>query len=117
MASTKNSKNGKGSYALYKAQGCREKNKALKAKRHEKRLAKFARRKEEGKTYEYKPIPFAKDTEKYIIEKNARRNKMEETWNRKTPLQRFISAMRKCKNEVEKIEKENKLKKKKVKVV
>ena len=117
MASAKNSKKGKGSYAIYKAQGRREKNKALKAKRHEKRLAKFAQRREEGKTYEYKPIPFAKDTEKYIIEKNSRRNKMEETWNRKTPIQRFISAMRKCENEVEKIEKENKLKKKKVKVV
>ena len=117
MASAKNTKKGKGSYATYNAQGHREKNKILKAKRHEKRLAKFTRRKDEGKTYVYKPIPFAKDTEKYIIEKNARRNKMEETWNRKTPLQRFISAMRKSENEVEKIEKENKLKKKKVKVV
>ena len=116
MASAKRSKKGKGSYATYKAQGRREKNKELKAKRHEKRLAKFAKRREEGKTYEYKPISFAKDSEEYVIVKNARRHKMEETWNRKTLIQRFVSVMRKCKNEVEKMEKENKLKKKKVEV-
>ena len=40
-------------YDKYKSSGTREKNKKLKAERHEKRMAKFARRKEEGKSYEY----------------------------------------------------------------
>lgn len=36
---------------------------------------KFAKRREEGKTYEYKPNPFPKGSEEYILEQNNRRRK------------------------------------------
>jgi len=47
----------------YKSRGQRAINKAIKQKRHEKRVADFARRKEDGKTYEYKPNPYSTDME------------------------------------------------------
>ena len=42
----------------YKLAGRREINKAIKQERHKKRMAMFAKRKEEGKAYEYEPNPY-----------------------------------------------------------
>lgn len=42
-------------YDQYRSSGRREKNKQLKAARNEKRIAKFKKRREEGKAYKYNP--------------------------------------------------------------
>lgn len=42
-------------YDQYRSSGRREKNKQLKAARNEKRIARFKKRQEEGKTYKYNP--------------------------------------------------------------
>ena len=59
----------------YKARGQRETNKAIKQKRHEKRVADFAKRKEEGKTYTYQKNPYEKDTNKWLTERARREEK------------------------------------------
>lgn len=107
MASAKRSKKGKGSYAIYKSSGRREKNKVLKKERHEKRIAKFAKRREEGKTYEYKAI---KDTMNPDDEREVRALK---NVNHKTEFARFTSAMRKVQNELDKKSAAMKIEKKK----
>lgn len=56
----------------YKSRGQRAINKAIKQKRHEKRMAKFAKRKEDGKTYKYKPNPFPNGTSDHEIQKTIR---------------------------------------------
>ena len=61
----------------YKSRGQRTINKAIKQKRHEKRVADFARRKEDGKTYKYKPNPYSADMElphNYVKEQRETRS-------------------------------------------
>ena len=60
----------------YKSRGQREINKAIKQKRHEKRVADLAKRKEEGKTYSYQKNPFAKDTREWATERARREEKV-----------------------------------------
>lgn len=74
--------------------------------KEERRQAKFAKKREEGRTYEYKPIPYAKGTVEYAHEKLAR---AEKTVSKKTPVARFTSIMRKLDNQLakEKMERKN----------
>lgn len=60
----------------YKSRGQREVNKAIKQKRHEKRVAQFAKRKEEGKTHSYQKNPFVKDTREWATERARREEKV-----------------------------------------
>lgn len=98
-------KNNKARCEKYKQMGRREINKAEKQKRHQKRMEKFAKRKEEGKCYEYKPNPFKKDSKEYIAEANARARK---NIDHKLPMSRFDSVMRKVDNYLLKIKNEEK---------
>lgn len=56
----------------YKSRGQRAINKAIKQKRHEKRMAKFAERKEKAKTYKYEPNPFPNGSSDHEIQKMIR---------------------------------------------
>lgn len=51
----------------YQSEGRREKNKAIKQQRHEKRIAKFAKRREEGKSYVYNPDGAGTNLRKYKV--------------------------------------------------
>ena len=88
-------KNNKARCEKYKQMGRREINKAEKQKRHQKRMERFAKRKENGKSYQYKPNPFKKDSKEYIAEANARARK---NTNHKLPISKFDSIMRKVDN-------------------
>src|SRR5574344_657539 len=82
-------------------------NKAAQNKaKEERRQAKFAKKREEGRAYEYKPIPYAKGTAKYAHEKLER---AEKTVSKKTPVARITSIMRKLDNQLakEKMERKN----------
>ena len=59
----------------YKSRGQREINKAIKQKRHEKRVADLAKRKEKGKTYSYQKNPYEKDTIEWLTERAKREEK------------------------------------------
>lgn len=94
----------------YKQTGQRERNKALKAERNEKRIAYFAKRREEGKTYEYKPNPYnpnGKYTEKrkYHAERMAR---AEKNVDHRDAISKWKSIMRIVQNEVDREEEERK---------
>ena len=67
--------------------------------KNEKRVAKFDKRREEGKTYKYQPIPYVKGTKEYNEE---RKNRAEKNVNHKTPLQNMTSIMRKLENQLAK---------------
>ena len=67
--------------------------------KHEKRMARFAKRREEGKAYEYSPNPFTKGTKEYIQEEKRR---SEKNVNHKTPLQTMASIMKKLDNQLAK---------------
>lgn len=60
----------------YKAEGRREQNKRIKQQKHEERMAKFAKRREDGKTYTYKKNDNPKDSIEYIEEKLLRADKV-----------------------------------------
>lgn len=60
----------------YKSRGQREINKAIKQKRHEKRVAQFAKRKEEGKTYSYQKNPYEEGTYQWGLEHIKREEKV-----------------------------------------
>lgn len=60
----------------YKSRGQREVNKAIKQKRHEKRVAQFAKRKEEGKTHSYQKNPYEKGTYQWELERIRREEKV-----------------------------------------
>lgn len=79
----------------YQQSGHREENKRLKQQRAEKRLAKFAARKETGKGYQYRPNPGPVGTTEYRheVEDRAAKNA-----DKRLPLQRFTSTMRKLQN-------------------
>ena len=82
-------------------------NKAAQNKaKEERRQAKFAKKREEGRAYEYKPIPYAKGTVEYVHEKLAR---TEKTVSKKTPIASFTSIMKKLDNQLakEKMERKN----------
>lgn len=81
----------------YKQQGRRLINKKKKQEKHMKLMEKFAKRKEEGKTYTYKPIPFAKDSKEYIKEKNLRARK---NYTHRPALAIYESVMKKLDNEL-----------------
>lgn len=59
----------------YKMRGQREINKAIKQERHKKRMERFAKRKEEGKSYVYQPNPYVKGTFAYEMEAERRARK------------------------------------------
>lgn len=59
----------------YKSRGQREVNKAIKQKRHEKRVAQFAKRKEEGKTHSYQKNPYEKGSYNWEAERIRREEK------------------------------------------
>ena len=90
----------------YKESGRREENKRKKQERHEKRLAKFAARKEADKGYQWKPNPYKEGTNEYNYEA---RQRAEKNTGKKLPLQRFTSTMRKLQNAIDEKEREIKL--------
>ena len=81
----------------YRLSGHKQENKKLKQERHEKNLAKFAKRKEDGKAYEYKTNPYKKGSDDYVIEKQNRQEKYA-TSGTKTEVQKFSSVMKKLNN-------------------
>ena len=83
----------------YKQSGRRIINKQEKAKRHEKRMQRFAKRREEGKTYKYTPNPYKEGTKEYIKEKNKRASK---NVNHSTPTEYFDSVMGKLRYKLSK---------------
>ncbi len=60
----------------YKSRGQREVNKAIKQKRHEKRVAQFAKRREEGKAYSYQKNPYEKGSYQWGLERIRREEKV-----------------------------------------
>lgn len=88
----------------YKSSGRREKNKALKQARAERLIARFAKRREDGKAYEYKPNPYDKDSKNRKEKKkywNEYRRRAEKNVDHKNPVSRWKSIMRKVQNEVD----------------
>ena len=91
MAKIKNPSNKK-RYERYKQENRRGVNKEKKQKRHQKRLERFAKRREEGKNYSYEKSPYAdwKDEERQleaIIKQNKKDSRL--------PLQRWDSIWNK----------------------
>jgi len=85
----------------YKKSTRKADNKELKKLRLEKLLARFAKRKAEGKGYEWEPNPFEKGTYEYRCVKRERAKK---NVDRRLPLQKWTSEMRKLQNEIAKRE-------------
>lgn len=79
----------------YKLSGRKEINKARKQERHQRRLEKFRRRREEGKCYQYDPDKYPKT---------------DPSDGNKTEFQKWKSIMAKLNNELTAIEKEEKAK-------
>lgn len=67
--------------------------------KHEKRMTRFEKRREEGKAYKYQPNPFKKGTYEYRLEEKRR---SEKNVNHKTPLQTMASIMKKLDNQLAK---------------
>ena len=99
MSCKAGNKNHKERCKRYKQEGRRNTNKIKKQKKHEKRIQKFAKRKEEGKTYKYEPNPYKEGTKEYIREQNERAEKNK---SKKIPCQIWDSMMRKVQNVVDK---------------
>ena len=83
----------------YTASGHREANKARRQDNDKKRTAKFAKRREEGKAYEWKPNPYDPEKQKrqYVAEANVRAAK---NGDRRNWVSRWRSVMRKLDNEL-----------------
>lgn len=79
----------------YRTSGNLQTNKLLKQKRNEKLIAKFTARREAGKAYEYKTNPYIAGSEAYMLENETRAMK---NVDRRMPLQRFTSIMRRLDN-------------------
>jgi len=92
-------------YDKYKNSGHLAENKRKKEQRHKNRLARFAKRKEEGKCYEYKPISAEKETAGYERESRERSGK---NTNKNPEFQRWKSIMAKLENAIQKEIKEMK---------
>lgn len=98
MSAKMGNKRNKEKCQAYKNSGRREFNKVKKQKRHEKRMAKFAKRREEGKAYEYKPNPYEKGSRNWTIEAEERALK---NVDRRLPIAKLDSLNRKLNNEIE----------------
>ena len=64
------------------------------------RQARFARRKEAGKTYEYKPIPYEKETPEFLEEQYKRAEKVRKTVENRTDYARLTSFFAKLDNKL-----------------
>ena len=89
----------------YKTSGRYEINKQKRQERHVKRMAKFAKRRKDGKTYKYKPNPYRPGTRAWRHEKEDRAAKNK--WKRLEQA-RMDSAMAKLNNELAAAEEERK---------
>ena len=98
--------NKKKRFEKYKSSGRREANKIVKQQRDEKRKARFAKRKEEGKAYEYEPIPYEKGSKDYNREARIRTQKNQP---HKTECQTVTSILQKLQNDLDRIAREEKL--------
>lgn len=98
--------NKKKRFEKYKSSGRREANKIVKQQRDEKRRARFAKRKEEGKAYEYEPIPYEKGSKDYNREARIRTQKNQ---SHKTEYQTVTSILQRIQNELDCQAKEEKL--------
>lgn len=87
----------------YRRSGRREINKDLRAKKHLARVEHFAKRKEEGKSYQYKPTKSWKEKER-----RAKKNV-----DRRLPIQKWTSLFAKADYELEQLVIFNKAKKRK----
>lgn len=85
-------------YQTYKAQGRRERNKALKQEQAQRRLEKLKVRKASGAAYEYKPIEAPKDSREFKIEKERRAQKIKSA---KLDYAHTTSCFRKLRNYLE----------------
>lgn len=83
----------------YKQQNRRGINKQKKAERHQKRMDKFAKRREEGKTYKYTPNPYKEGTKEHIRENNLCASK---NVSHSTETSYFDSVMKKLDNRIAK---------------
>lgn len=83
----------------YRLSGNLQTNKLLKQERNEKRIAKFSARREAGKAYEYKTNPYIAGSEAYMLENETRAMK---NVDRRIPLQRLTSIMKKLNNQLDK---------------
>ena len=83
----------------YSSSGHREANKARRQENNEKRIARFKKRREEGKAYEWKPNPYNPDTQrrKYIEEERIR---AEKNGDRRDNVSKWRSVMRRLNNEI-----------------
>lgn len=110
-------------YDKYKNSGNKAKNKILKQERHEKRLAKFAKKREDGKAYTYSKENAEAKFKAIYAEKKYKQDELTELKNtlfkpnqnsnrgKHTPLAKYTSEMRKLDNrmkEREEAEKKNK---------
>lgn len=93
----------------YTASGHREANKARRQENAKKREEYFAKRREAGKGYEYKPNPFNPESQKkkYYIEA---RERSEKNVDRRDDVSKWRSVMRKLNNEIRAIEEAEKKK-------
>lgn len=92
----------------YRTSGNLQTNKLLKQEHNEKLIAKFVARHATGKSYKYKPNPFEKGSDRYIIEAKHR---TEKNVDRRLPLQKLTSIIRKLNNQLAKEMSEMKLRK------
>ena len=83
----------------YSRSGHKELNKQLRQERNEKRIARFKKRREEGKTYQYKPNPYKEDTSDWVREKLIRHEKSL-PYRHMTEHEKWKSIMRKLNNEL-----------------
>ena len=97
--------NKKKRYEKYKSSGRKDANKVLRQTKDEKCRARFAKRREDGKAYEYKPNPYEKGSRDYNIEAFIRAEKNQ---SHKTEYQTVVSTLRKLQNDLDRIAKEEK---------
>ena len=83
----------------YTASGHREANKTRRQENDKKRTARFAKRREEGKAYEWKPNPFDPETQrrKHVEEARIR---AEKNGDRRDNVSKWRSVMRRLNNEI-----------------
>lgn len=83
----------------YAASGHREANKERRQRNNEKRIARFAQRREEGKAYAYKPNPYDPEKQKRQYYEEAR-NRASKNVDHRDSVSRWKSFMRKLNNEL-----------------
>lgn len=99
----------------YKARGQREINKAIEQERHKERLAKFAKRREEGKTYQYVKNPYDVKTEpiKHALEKERRARKVSSPLCEFQQWARYFGRMNRELNMIKEAERQEEIKSRK----